>query len=89
VPLTSGEGSQGDLQAQGAVTVGHLGNWDAGQPLEVTARQAYEAIGRGYTEFVRECHAVVAALLKVADNYDGAEEEIARQIRAILAGIGE
>lgn len=82
----SGTGTLGDLKAQGMLNSHQLGDWDAGQMLEITAKQAYEHITQGYDELLGDYEAAIGALLRVASIYDEAEGRTAEQIKAIMAG---
>jgi hypothetical protein len=86
--LTSiqGPGSPDDLRARTALTSAHLGDWDAGQTLAITTDRVHNTVIGSYQEFLNDYQAAIAALRKVADNYDQAEDLTARKVRAVMRG---
>jgi hypothetical protein len=79
----AGSGALTDLQAKGLVTAAELGNWDAGQTLAGTAKNAHGHITQVFQDFVRELAAAVEVLRKTADNYGGTEEALTKRVRKL------
>jgi hypothetical protein len=81
-----GPGSPDDLRARTAITSRHLGDWDAGRALAITTDQVHQTMADCYREFLNDYQAAIAALRKVAENYDKAEDLTAQLIRAVMNG---
>jgi hypothetical protein len=81
-----GPGSPDDLQARTALTPQHLGDWDAGRTLAITTDRVHQTVIGSYQEFLNDYQAAIAALRRVADNYDKAEDLTAQKVRAAMNG---
>lgn len=70
-----GKGTAKNLQAgsRGLVTLGELGDYPAAKGLAGTAENAYEVIGTECLEFLTGYQALINAIKRTADNYEGAE----------------
>lgn len=70
------KGTAKNLQAgsRGLVTLAELGNYPAAKGLAGTTKNAYDVIGTEYQEFLDGYQALINAIKRTADNYEGAEQ---------------